>query len=444
VFLSDVKTGKMKIKFILYTLLVLFGLSCCHEPETFGPEIPRVDPRPKTLIFYGNIGQAYFNANVQAAGRAIAAGALAQGHRILVCDEILGSGSAIARNVIYELVRDKEVEEGFVRDTLAVHEGADVRRTLDPADMRFLLSEMRAMTPEAVSFGLVLGAHGRGWVPKEYSGPMLRKSPSTPTVSAPAADPFAVLWDHSENPKTRYMGHTVTKGGVVIQDYRVDIAEFAAAMEGMHWNFMLFDVCLMGNIESLYEMRDIADYFIVSPAEVLIEGFPYTKIVTTLFADGVDWNNSSVYADVAHDYVNYYRNSGQPYATISVVDAAQLTGLAEAVRNIRIGGYNAITDEELDFIQPYESMSVHTFYDLDEYMRHWAQILPSYNDFLNQLRRTVVYKESTDNFYSDLGYSGSEPISHYSGLSAFIDAPATGSLTPYYKQTAWYKAVWLD
>jgi hypothetical protein len=410
-------------------------LAGCTKQERVEVEIPRVDPSPKTLIFYGNIGLTYFNANVEAAGKAVAAGALADGHRVLVCDEILGSGSIIEKNVIYELVRDNSLKEGFRRDTLAVHEGADVRQTLDPTDMRFLLSEMRAMTPEAQSFGLALGSHGRGWIPKEYAGPMLRSR--TP-------DPFAAMWEHPENPKTRYLGHTVKKSGVVTHDYRVDIAEFAAAMEGMHWNFMLMDVCLMSNIESLYEMRDIADYFIVSPTEVLIEGFPYRNIVTALFAEGVSWDSSDVYAAVAHEYVESYRNSSSPYATISVVDAAQLSGLAQTVRDIRKTGYNAITNEELDFIQPYEGMSVHTFYDMDEYMRRWAESPVYYNYFLTQLRQTVVYKECTDFFYTDLGLRGEHPIVHYSGLSAFIDAPATSSLTPYYEQTAWYKAVWLD
>jgi hypothetical protein len=414
-------------------LLILLG---CKKPNPVNPEIERTDPSPKTLIFYGNIGHSYFKANVEAAGKAIAAGALAKGHRVLVCDEILGSGSAIVRNVIYELVRDKSAKSGFTRDTLAVHEGAEVRQTLDPIDMRFLLSEMRAMTPEAESFGLALGAHGRGWIPKDYTIPMFRM---------PSTDPFAVLWQQPKILKTRFMGHAVkSSNGTIAHDYRIDIPEFAAALEGMHWNFILMDVCLMGNIESLYDMREVADYFIVSPAEVLIAGFPYSQIVTTLFADGVSWNSPSVYSSVAHDYVEYYRTSGTPYATIAVVDASQLTSLAETVRKIRMSGYNAISDEDLDFIQTYEGMSVHTFYDLDEYMRNWAQNPIDYDSFLAQLRKTVVYKESTDYFYSDLGYSGSKPIVHYSGLSAFVDAPSTTSLVPYYKQTAWYKAIWIE
>jgi hypothetical protein len=435
---------KMKNRFIAYILFVLFGVVGCEKPTPETPEIPRVDPSPKTLIMYGNIGQQYFRVNVEAAGKAIAAGALAQGHRVLVCDEILGTGSAIVRNVIYELVRDKKLKAGFRRDTLVVYEGADVRQTLDPTDMRFLLSEMRAMTPEAESFGLALGTHGRGWIPKDYSGPMLRRAPSTPTLYGAPVDPFAAMWEHPQNPKTRYLGHTVTKNNVITHDYRVDIADFAAAMEGMHWDFILMDVCLMANIESLYEMRDIADYFIVSPAEVLIAGFPYQQIVTTLFADGVNWDSSSVYASVAHDYVESYRNGSSPYATISVVDAARLEGLAAAVRDIRIRGYNTVSDNELKFIQAYEGMSVHIFYDLDEYMRRWAQNEGYYNNFLAQLRQTVVYKENTDYFYTALGSSGDKPIVHYSGLSAFVEAPATSSLVPVYQQTAWYKAVWLD
>jgi hypothetical protein len=426
----------MRNKIIAIAACGLLALPGCTKTEYVEVEVPRVDSSPKTLIFYGNIGQRYFKANVEAAGRAIGTGALAEGHRVLVCDEILGVGSAIEKNVIYELVRDKSVAEGFRRDTLRVHQGADARQTLDPVDMAYLLAEMRAMTPEAVSFGLALGTHGRGWIPKEYASPTQRMN---------TADPFATMWEQPREIKTRFLGHVVKNAAsMVTHDYRIDIPVFAAAMEGLHWDFILMDVCLMSNIESLYEMRDIADYFIVSPAEVMIAGFPYEKIVSTLFADGVDWDTPEVFAAVGHDYVEHYRSSSDPYATIAVVDAGQLTSLAQSVRDIRRGGVNAIENEELNFIQAYEGMSVHTFYDLDEYMRRWARNETYYDRFLAQLRRTVVYKESTDYFYTDLGNSGDKPIAHYSGVSAFIDAAATSSLTPYYKETAWYRAVYLD
>jgi hypothetical protein len=424
----------MKNKIISSILLVWIGLTGCTRTEIIERKVPpAVDT--KTLILYGNIGQQYFKANVEAAGKAIASGTLGEGYRVLVCDEILGEGNAISKNVIYELVADESSKKGFTRDTLIVHQGADVRQTLDPADMRFLLGEMRALTPESVSFGLALGTHGRGWLPKNYDDRTMIKMRSGKS----AAGPFAVLWEHSEEPKTRYLGHTISG-----HDYRIDTYDFAAAMGDLHWDFILMDVCLMGNIESLYDMREIADYFIVSPAEVLIEGFPYQRIVSTLFADGADWDDPALFETVAHEYIEYYDESSLPCATVSVIDASQLEGLAEAVRDVRLGGFNPIDDELLGTIQSFEGMSVHVFYDFDEYMSLWAQDPASYDRFKEQLAQTVIYKESTDFFYSDLGSKGKYPIDHYSGMTAFVDAPDTDYFTYFYKQTAWYKAVWRD
>ena len=61
--------------------------------------------------------------------------------------------------------------------------------------------------------------------------------------------------------------------------------------KGPDFDYILFDACLMSQVEVAYELRDTADYLILSPAEVMSAGFPYFKITKYLLsADNSEQN----------------------------------------------------------------------------------------------------------------------------------------------------------
>ncbi len=398
------------IKYIpLLSLTVVLLLAGCRKDPT--PEPPPVDPSPKTLLFYGNIGEPYYTRNIDAAGAAVAEGALIEGQRIIVFHE------QRAGSVVYEVVRDRKSAGGFRRDTLRRYGKGEIS-PMDPVDMRSVISEMRDMAP-AEHYGLAFGSHGRGWIPKTESSPLLR---------AAADSPFKELWEKKVNPMTRYLG---------AGDDKIDIREFADAIGDMEWDFILLDACLMASVEAVYEMRGMADRLIVSPAEIIIDGFPYKPIVKSLFGKWSDLES------VARIYVEHYRDAGS-CATISLVDTSQLDALAKAVRDIRERGYNEVTAEDAENIQGFEGLIPHVFYDLDVYMRYWTAngnaVL--YGNFLDQLRRTVPYSDHTEYYYTNLGVYGAFPILHCCGLTAYIPTEGTSSLLDGYKNTSWYKAVY--
>ena len=73
---------------------------------------------------------------------------------------------------------------------------------------------------------------------------------------------------------------------------------------GIHFDYILFDACLMSQVEVAYELRNAADYLILSPAEVMSAGFPYFKMTKHLLS--VDNTEQNV-INVAKDFIDYYK-----------------------------------------------------------------------------------------------------------------------------------------
>ncbi len=158
----------------------------------------------------------------------------------------------------------------------------------------------------AKSYGLVLWSHGDGWLP----------SPSD--ISASKAS-------------TRWFGQDGTS--------YMDISSLNTALNSApHFDFILFDACLMQSVEVAYELKDRADYFIGAPNEIPGPGAYYTELVPAMFSQVNDLAST-----VAHGYYDYYdRNyTGQISkadwtmgVTISVVKSSELDDLATATAAI--------------------------------------------------------------------------------------------------------------
>jgi hypothetical protein len=84
----------------------------------------------------------------------------------------------------------------------------------------------------------------------------------------------STLWERNPNAEmTRHIGDS--------QVTRYDITELSSAIENnnIKFDYILFDACFMGNIESSYELRNVTKHIIASPCEVMGYGFPYARIM---------------------------------------------------------------------------------------------------------------------------------------------------------------------
>ncbi len=423
-------------KFGLFVATML--LAGCGWDPILPPEPPRAE---RVLLMYDNIentdrGESYYERNVRAAGKAVAEGALDPDERVVVFDRSYRvEGLSGARSVLYELVKDASQTAGFRREMLRVYDSG-VNADLSPEIIAAVVGEVRSAVP-ARHYGFAFGSHGMGWIPKS-SNVVYSRAGKAPIAAS--EHPLAELWAESDNDLTRFFSG---------YNKQLDVSEFIDGLDEWPWDFILLDDCFMASAETLYEMRTLADYFIASPTEIVIDGFPYDDVVSILFA-GWERDLESSLADVAHAFVEAYRTETMrpryPYATIAVVKASEMDALAESVRRLNLtqGEVSSTTG-----IQFYEGLSRpgHIFYDFDDYLtRIRKESMPvEYNAFKAQLERTVIFKDHTDSFYS--GYpritDGSVvPITHFSGLAMFIPWSQLSAYIPYYVETEWYKAVY--
>jgi hypothetical protein len=394
----------------------------CEPCEPPG-EYERVDVDPKVFIMYDNIG-SWFIDDVEEAELGAASGILAKGHRVVVFQRGLSGG-----NEIYELVKDSSQRSGSRKKVLKKY-GPGENDDLSVETIASVNGDIRALAP-ANHYGLAFGSHGSGWVPK---GVDLQRS-------AGPDDIFAPLLEIRDDRLTRALAGYAQY---------IDVAEFADALDEWEWDFILFDDCFMASVEAMYEIRHLADYFIASPTEIMSRGFPYDRLIETLFTL---WGD---YSGMAREFVDYYQtvpkpgfNSLEPYATIAVIKTDELEKLASTVRAIdRSGLWTDVVDPS--GIQYYEGLSTHVFFDLDDYLRRGlapggdeANLSSGeYLSFTAQLAKTVVFSDHTERFYSDFGQRVSHPINHFSGLSVFIPWSGTSTKFPAYRNTAWYKDVY--
>lgn len=387
-------------------LLLIFAVFLASCIMTERPQ----EPVCRVFFMYDNIGSEFDN-DVEEALDAVRAGALDNQERVVVFQRA-SSGCKII-----ELTATGRV-------TLKVYP-AGVNATLSPAVIANVVSDVRAMYPSATNWGLAFGSHGMGWLSKD--GPF-------PSRRGGTADGFEALWgEHGEGDMTRYFQDQ--------SQNRIDVAEFADAMDDWKWDFLILDDCFMASVEALYRMRKVAEYIIASPTEIMMTGFPYDRVVKTIFTDWTDMKG------VGEQFIDYYasRTDGYPCGTIAVVRSSMLEPLAKKVKEFGLGERESV---DVSAIQHYEGFASpgHVFHDMKAYL-HAIDPIQSIDLVKDYIPRAIVYAGHTTTFYSAFEKNNGGFIAiddaQFSGLSIFIPRTQVSSLEPSYRLTDWYAAVYL-
>lgn len=205
------------------------------------------------------------------------------------------------------------------------------------------------------------------------------------------------------------------------QVYGMNIQDINNALSGSPYlNFILFDACLMANVETAYELRNRAHYLLATPNSVPGEGFPYHKIMPDLLQ-----MDEKGLENVAEQYYDYFHSNSarwDDFVAISLTDLSKMDSLAEAVDSLcRVPAVQERI-EALDNagLQMYERTK--ELYDFGQWVDSVGCGHPQVAVVKEKLEEAVIYKEHSEYTMTDDWGNLLLPITdaRFSGLNTFL------------------------
>jgi hypothetical protein len=138
---------------------------------------------------------------------------------------------------------------------------------------------------------------------------------------------FLILWNHGDgwewntNANTLGIAYDDTSGGDFIGNN-----QFAPALAGKGVDVIGFDACLMGMIETAYDLKDVADYMIASPDLEPNNGWLYND-----WLDRFDQNPTP--SNLCHSLVMSYSNTYGGSYPLAAYDLRQVTNVFAKFEN---------------------------------------------------------------------------------------------------------------
>ena len=287
-------------------------------------------------------------------------------------------------------------------------------KTSDPAFFEEIL-RYAVKNYEAKSYGLVLWGHATGWLIEKDS----------------------VAYNAMSRRKA-YGGDTGNNSSSGSGKTWMNIPSMARAMKQLpHFDFIFADCCCFICAESAYELKDVTDYLIGSPAEIPAVGAPYETVVPAMMSKEQFWK------DIVDRYFEQTTSSGNK-VPLSVVKGSEVKDFAQATRSI----LNSI----------YQSRETNDYYPLTGLIYYFNQNLYDMNDFMKKygaegeyaswkqaLDKAVCYKRTTMKWDTDWNVIFSDfkeaEEANFGGISMFIPQwKFQSSYNDYIKQMGWYYA----
>lgn len=297
-----------------------------------------------------------------------------------------------------------------------------------PANFLDVMKRMVEFSPKAKEYGLVLWGHANGWILENDGNTVVRRA-------------YGV--DNGDN-----------SGSLKVYEPArwLNIPDMAKSLQqlGIHWRFIFFDCCNMQNAEVAYELRNVTDYLIASPAEITGEGAPYDTLVKDFFIENGEQLGKQLCIDY-HAQIDYVGG----HLPISVVDASKMQGLADATRKILpdIADYLKSDNPTQGIIYYYafsKTDKEKIMYDMKDMIRAALSENPEkYEEWKAALDQAVVYAEISSKWHAetiDLNANDFEVTAEkFGGITMFFPFDKYEKASHTYnndiKQMQWYQAV---
>lgn len=322
-----------------------------------------------------------------------------------------------------------DVTKEVSRTPIKTYEGSAYNSANGFAD---ILNEVR-QNAEALNYALIIGGHGCGWSCADDWKNYPNQAKSFNTQQTLSYDtPFSGIQfgTDPDNPTTRFFGSVDRK------ENSIDLSTLVEGIKqsGIKMQYILFDVCYMGNVETAYELKDVTNYLIASSSEIIAKGIPYRSMWSYLNGTTPNYNS------LVNGIVNFYKKSTTPYCNMAAIDCRQLDALANVMKEIN-QKYTLDTTIPLDSIQPLDGFLPHLSYDMAVYVDSLRPNGYLKEQFSNQLKKTVKAAAHTDCAYTALRQypEVTIKIKNYCGLS--ISDPSQHPVAIRGKEkTGWWKA----
>ena len=323
--------------------------------------------------------------------------------------------------VLVRLTRDGGKVEADTLLTLGVGE------SLADADVMHSFMEFIAANVKSKSYGLVLSSHATGWLPEDYFA-----NPSK--YDKEEYDEFLLSADGKPSVSSVTQESEIVGGKEV--SHEMIIEDFAAALQPLHFDYILFDACLMGGIEVAYSLKDATDRIGFSQTEVLADGFDYETISTHLL------RFKDIHPEaVCHDYFqNYADKAGiSASATISYINCAKVDTVASVCNTLFSKYGDTIRTMDPEPVQKYfYDKKRHWHYDMKDIIAKAGASEEELAGLQEALDKCVIYKAATSKF---LGVEIA-PES-FSGFSMYLPSHGSKYLNDFYRELPWNKATGL-
>ena len=300
------------MKKILIAICLLSGLTSCHHDD----DTPEDNTARRTVLVYmaaeNNLTRfATEDLEEMKTGSL----KLAEDQNLVIYVDKAGS---LTTPYIVRAKNGEMVDTVFMKEALSA----------DPTTLQDVIQYTREHFP-AKSYGLLLWGHASGWL-------VSTKDSISRTRGSSILEPKA------------YGGATGNNSSSSSGNYWMNIVPMAKAIQnGMgsdHLSFIFGDCCSFGCLEVAYELRNVTDYVIGSPAEVPDMGAPFDLIVPDMFNEA-----DNFYAKIIDYYFDYYldifKNNPQYYnkkvgdlagysVPLAVVKTSGLDNLAYATSSL--------------------------------------------------------------------------------------------------------------
>lgn len=207
------------------------------------------------------------------------------------------------------------------------------------------------------------------------------------------------------------------------------------------FSYIFLDCCNMQCLEVAYELRNVTDYIIGSPAEIPGVGAPYVTVAPAMMEKTTFWKS------IVDRY--YEQHDGGYDVPLSVIKTSEMENLASATKTVLktfADKFNGAYPDLTNLIYYYYDYSPkQQFYDANDFVLKFAET-NDYKTWKQALDKAVIYKKMatkwmTNKSWSGYYYSFEMTEEKYGGVSMFVPQwNYTSGDNETIQKMGWYKA----